>query len=90
MQAVALRMGMILNQADVPKDCGLSPATAHRYIRLIEVSHLVARVPAFSKSRKKRIVKSPKFVFLDPAITSTTLYRSSWVIAVRDSRHSPS
>jgi uncharacterized protein len=69
MQAVALRTGMILNQADVAKDCRLSPATAHRYVRLLEASHLVARVPAFSKSRKKRIVKSPKFFFLDPALS---------------------
>jgi predicted AAA+ superfamily ATPase len=69
MQAVALRTGMILNQADVAKDCSLSPATAHRYIRLLEASHLVARVPAFSRSRKKRIVKSPKFFFLDPALS---------------------
>jgi predicted AAA+ superfamily ATPase len=69
MQAVALRTGMILNQADVSKDCGLSHATAHRYIRLLEASHLVARVPAFSRSRKKRIVKSPKIFFIDPALS---------------------
>ncbi len=69
MQTTALRTGTILNQADVAKDCGLSHATSHRYIRLLEVSHLLARVPAFSRSRKKRLVKSPKVFFLDPALS---------------------
>jgi Predicted ATPase (AAA+ superfamily) len=69
MQAVALRTGSILNQADVAKDCGLSHATVHRYIRLLETSYLVARVPAFSRSRKKRLIKSPKVFFLDPALS---------------------
>jgi hypothetical protein len=69
MQGIALRTGSILNQADVAKDCGLSHATSHRYIRLLEVSHLLARVPAFSRSRKKRLVKSPKAFFLEPAVS---------------------
>lgn len=69
MQAMALRTGTILNQADVAKDSGLSHATAHRYIRLLEISHLFARVPAFSRSRKKRLIKSPKVFFLDPALS---------------------
>jgi predicted AAA+ superfamily ATPase len=68
MQATALRTGSILNQADVAKDCGLSHATAHRYIRLLEISHLLSRIPAFSRSRKKRLTKSPKAFFLDPAL----------------------
>lgn len=69
MQAAALRTGIILNQADLANDCGLSHATAHRYVRLLEISHLAARAPAFSRSRKKRLVKSPKIFFLDPALS---------------------
>ena len=68
MQCVALRTGSILNQADVAKDCGLSHATTHRYIRLLEVSHIISRVPAYSASRSKRLVKTPKLFFLDPAL----------------------
>ena len=69
MQSLALRTGNILNQADVAKDCGLSHATAHRYIKLLEVSNIVSRVPAYYASRSKRLVKSPKLFFLDPAIS---------------------
>jgi hypothetical protein len=69
MQCLALRTGNILNQADVAKDCGLSHATAHRYIKLLEVSNIISRVPAWYASRSKRLVKSPKVYFLDPSLS---------------------
>jgi len=69
MQSLALRTGNILNQADVAKDCVLSHATAHRYIKLLEVSNIISRVPAYYASRSKRLVKSPKLFFLDPGIS---------------------
>ncbi len=69
MQCLALRTGTILNQADVAKDCSLSHTTAHRYIRLLEVSNIISRAPAYYASRSKRIVKSPKIFFLDPALS---------------------
>lgn len=68
MQALALRTGNILNQSDVAKDCGLSQPTAHRYVKLLEVSNIIHRVPAYYASRTKRIVKAPKLFFLDPAL----------------------
>jgi predicted AAA+ superfamily ATPase len=69
MQCLALRTGNILNQADVAKDCGLSHATAHRYIKLLEVSNIISRVPAWYASRSKWLVKSPKVYFLDPSLS---------------------
>lgn len=68
MQCVALRTGSILNQADVAKDCALSHPTAHRYIKLLEVSNIISRVQPYYASRSKRLVKSPKVFFLDPAL----------------------
>jgi predicted AAA+ superfamily ATPase len=69
MQCLSLRTGNILNQADVAKDCGLSHPTTHRYIKLLEVSNIISRVPAYYASRSKRLVKSPKVFFLDPALS---------------------
>ncbi len=69
MQCLALRTGNILNQADVAKDCSLSHPTAHRYIKLMEVSNIISRVPAYYASRSKRLVKSPKLFFLEPALS---------------------
>jgi hypothetical protein len=69
MQTLALRTGNILNQADVAKDSGISHPTAHRYIKLLEISNIIHRVPGFFSSRSKRIVKSPKIYFVDPSLS---------------------
>jgi len=69
MQSIALRTGNILNQADVAKVCGVSHPTAHRYVKLLEVSNIINRVPAYYASRSKRLVKSPKVFFLDPGLS---------------------
>jgi predicted AAA+ superfamily ATPase len=69
MQTLALRTGNILNQADVAKDSGISHPTTHRYIKLLEVSNIIQRVPAYFSSRGKRLVKSPKLFFVDPALS---------------------
>ena len=68
MQCLALRTGNILNQADIAKDSRVSHPTTHRYIRLLEVSGIIGRIPAFSVNRTKRLVKSPKIFYVDPAL----------------------
>jgi uncharacterized protein len=69
MQTLSLRTGNILNQADVAKDSGISHPTTHRYIKLLEISNIIQRVPGFFSSRGKRIVKSPKVYFIDPSLS---------------------
>ncbi|MBI5049060.1 MAG: ATP-binding protein [Deltaproteobacteria bacterium] len=69
MQTLALRTGNILNQADIAKDSGISHPTTHRYIKLLEISNIIQRVPGFFSGRGKRVVKSPKIYFIDPAIS---------------------
>lgn len=69
MQTMALRTGNILNQADIAKESVISHPTTHRYIKLLEISNIIQRVPAFFSSRGKRIVKSPKMYFIDPSIS---------------------
>lgn len=69
MQTLALRTGKVLNQADVAKDSGISHPTTHRYIKLLEVSNIIQRVPGFFSNRGKRVVKSPKVYFVDPALS---------------------
>lgn len=69
MQVLALRTGNVLNQADVAKDSGVSHPTTHRYIKLLEMSNIIQRIPAFFDSRTKRVIKSPKIFYIDPAIS---------------------
>ncbi|MFH1666047.1 MAG: ATP-binding protein [Elusimicrobiota bacterium] len=70
MQAVALRSGQVINQTEIARDIKIGQATVYRYLNLLEATCLLVRIPAYSKSRTKRLIKSPKIYFLDPGLTS--------------------
>lgn len=68
MALLALRCGQLLNQSDIARDAGLSQPTAHRYIGLLEMTHLFHRLPSFAGSRTTQLVKSPRGFWSDPAL----------------------
>ncbi len=65
MRATCLRLGATSNQTDLGRDVALPQATVHRYLNLLETSHLLVRVPAYSVNRTKRLIKSPKLYWSD-------------------------
>lgn len=68
MHLLALRTGQILNQSELARDAHLTQPTAHRYVNLLETTHLLQRLPPFAASRTKRLVKSPKVHWADPGL----------------------
>jgi uncharacterized protein len=68
MELLALRSGQLLNQSELSRDASLSQATVHRYINILETTHLFERVPAFASNRTSRILKSPKAFWNDPGL----------------------
>ena len=68
MVALALRCGQMLNQTEVARDTGISQPTVHRYINLLETTCLMERLPAFAVNRTKRLIKSPKVMWIDPGL----------------------
>ncbi len=68
MELLALRTGQLLNQAEVSRDSGISQPTVHRYINLLETTHLFTRLPAFTRSKTTRLLKSPKAMWTDPGL----------------------
>ncbi len=68
MQLLALRTGNILKQSDLVKDSQLSPATVSRYVKLLEVSNIIERVPSYFNNKGKRLIKSPKIFYIDPGL----------------------
>ncbi|MBI5180774.1 MAG: ATP-binding protein [Nitrospirae bacterium] len=70
MESLALRTGNVLNQTEVGRDTGVSQPTVHRYIKLLEVSNIIKKVPAYYQSRTKRITKSPKVFFIDTGLST--------------------
>ncbi len=70
MRIAALRSGKVVNQSEMARDAGLSQATAHRYLNLLEASHLLYRLPAYAVNRTKRLVKSPRLFFCDSGLAT--------------------
>jgi predicted AAA+ superfamily ATPase len=68
MSVLAPRTGKIINQTEIARDIGLSQPTVYRYLKLLEILNIIRRVPAYFSSRIKRVIKSPKIFFIDPAL----------------------
>lgn len=67
-EVAALRVGGIVNQADIARDAGLSRPTAHRYLNLLEASCQLRRLRPYRRSRTARLVKSPKLYWTDTGL----------------------
>ncbi len=68
LRIAALRTGATQNQAEMARDAGLSSPTAFRYLKILEASYVLMRVPPYSVNRTKRLVKSPRLYFCDPGL----------------------
>lgn len=68
MELSATRTAQLLNQADLARDAGLSPATAGRYLSILEASFLIQRQPPYYENIGKRLVKSPKLYWKDTGL----------------------
>jgi uncharacterized protein len=68
MELLALRSGQMLNQSELARDAGLSQPTAHRYLNLLETTHLFERVPAYAANHTTRMLKSPKAYWNDTGL----------------------
>ena len=68
MRAACLGLGRLVNQSRLGRDIGLKQPTVHRYLKLLETSYLLVRVPAYSVNRTKRLVKSPKLYWGDTGL----------------------
>jgi len=70
MRLAVHRVGQLLNQSELGRDAGMSQATTHRYINLLETTFQVHRVPAFAVNRSRRLIKSPKLYWTDTGLAA--------------------
>lgn len=54
--------------AELARECGVSQPTIASWRRILEASYLNFSLPPFYKNYGKRIIKSSKFYFFDPAL----------------------
>lgn len=68
MRAACLRMGQLVNQAELGRDVALAQPTVHRWLNLLETSYLLVRLPAYAVNRTKRLIKAPKIYWGDTGV----------------------
>ncbi|MDX2193539.1 MAG: ATP-binding protein [Gemmatimonadales bacterium] len=68
MRAVSLRLGQLMNQAELGRDVGLAQPTVHRWLNLLETSYMLVRLPAYAVNRTKRLIKAPKLYWADTGV----------------------
>lgn len=77
LMVAANRTARVVNQSDIGRDAGLSQATAHRYLNLVEAGCLCTRLPAFASNPAGGVVKSPKLLWNDCGL-------AAWLAGIRD------
>lgn len=67
-RACALRSSQVINYSDLARDTGVAPNTARKWLGLLQTSAVVTLIETFYGNRTKRLIKSPKLVFLDTGL----------------------
>lgn len=65
LQMAAVESGQMLNYANISRESGVSMPTIKNYYQLLEDIFIGFFVPAYSKSRRKNLLSTPKFFFFD-------------------------
>lgn len=68
MRAASLRIGQLVNQTELGRDVALPQPTVHRWLNLLETSYQLVRIPAYSRNRTKRLIKTPKIYWVDTGL----------------------
>ena len=68
LQLAAVESGQILNYSNISQEAGISQPTVKGYYQLLEDMFIGIRVPAYSKSPRKNLLSTPKFLFFDPGV----------------------
>ncbi|MEA3305613.1 MAG: ATP-binding protein [Candidatus Omnitrophota bacterium] len=71
--ACAARTGQILNISEIARTIGISVPTAKRWLSLLETGYQIYLLYPYYRNIGKRLVKSPKIYFNDPALCSYLL-----------------
>jgi predicted AAA+ superfamily ATPase len=65
LEVAALTNGQMLNYTDIARECGITSPTVREYFQILEDTLIGRQLPAFRKTKKRRLVTSPKFYFFD-------------------------
>jgi predicted AAA+ superfamily ATPase len=73
LQFCAMRIGQLMNYAEISKETGVSLNTVKAWVTALEISGIIYMLPPFYANIGKRLVKSPKFFFADHGLSAYLL-----------------
>ena len=73
LRSCALRSANLLNKADLARDVGIAPSTAHHWLSALEASGQIALLEPWFSSRTKSVVKGPKLYLADAGLLCALL-----------------
>ncbi len=68
LRLAASESGQIVNYAAISREAGLSQPTVKSYYQLLEDMFIGFHIPAYSKSPRKNLLSTPRFLFFDVGI----------------------
>lgn len=69
-RACALRTAQVLNYSDLARDVGIAPNSARKWLGLLQASSVVTLAEPYFGNRTKRLIKSPKLMFMDTGLAA--------------------
>jgi predicted AAA+ superfamily ATPase len=70
---LATRHGQVLNRSDLAAPLGVSVPTIEQWLRILEATNQILRVPPYFENAGKRLIKSPKVYWLDSGMATFLL-----------------
>lgn len=84
---LAGRVGQILNMSALAGEIGVSGTTLKEWLSILEASFVVFRLAPYYRNFGKRLVKSPKYYFVEPGLACWLLGIESAQAVSRDPLH---
>jgi predicted AAA+ superfamily ATPase len=70
LDAAALSDGEIVNFSNIARECGVSSHTTKSHFEILEDTLLGRWLPAYRKRPKRRVIRAPKFYFIDVGVVN--------------------
>lgn len=87
LEVAALTDGEMVNYNNIAQDCGVSANTVSNYFDILEDTLLGFRVPAYTKTAKRRLVQAPRFYYMDVGVVNHLLHRQELVRGTAEYGH---
>lgn len=68
LKVMAARTGTMLNMSEISRDCAISVPTVKQWLSVLVATSLVYLLRPYASNRGSRLIKSPKFYFLDTGL----------------------